>query len=365
MRKLLLPLLTLAAVTLFLGPPAVAAGTLRILAYEGYADDDWIKAFEHQTGARVNVVFAGSPEEMFAKMQGSAGADYDLVAIDTSIVKRYLDNGLIQPMDASKLTNLPNLQPAFAGIPQTKPDGKRYAVPIAWGSLGLVYSLDEFKEAPTSWNVLWDPKYKGRVPMGDDGNNNIVNTALSMGIADPYHLSDEQAKAVKKKLIDLKSNLLSYYSGGEEGVTLYQQNDIVLMTAFGELQYRQLQSRGLKVGSGAEGGGCRLGRLLGDQLQGRRRRSRPCLDQFLAPARDRPGDVGSLQLWQHDLRGGGLRLRRPAGLAGGAGELRDAHPALERSEGRPGAMTGTRGIRHPARSACRVAPAADDASVRR
>ena len=161
MRKLLLPLLTLAAVTLFLGPPAVAAGTLRILAYEGYADDDWIKAFEHQTGARVNVVFAGSPEEMFAKMQGSAGADYDLVAIDTSIVKRYLDNGLIQPMDESKLTNLPNLQPAFAGIPQTKPDGKRYAVPIAWGSLGLVYSLDEFKEAPTSWNVLWDPKYKG------------------------------------------------------------------------------------------------------------------------------------------------------------------------------------------------------------
>ena len=248
MRKLLLPLLTLAAVTLFLGPPAVAAGILRILAYEGYADDDWIKAFEHQTGARVNVVFAGSPEEMFAKMQGSAGADYDLVAIDTSIVKRYLDNGLIQPMDESKLTNLPNLQPAFAGIPQTRPDGKRYAVPIAWGSLGLVYSLDEFKEAPTSWNVLWDPKYKGRVLMGDDGNNNIVNTALSMGIADPYHPSDEQAKAVKKKLIDLKSNLLSYYSGGEEGVTLYQQNDIVLMTAFGELQYRQLQSRGLKVG---------------------------------------------------------------------------------------------------------------------
>src|SRR6516162_273042 len=107
--------------------------------------------------------------------------------------------------------------------------GARWAWSTAW--------------TPTSWNVLWDPKYKGRVPMGDDGNNNIVNTALSMGIADPYHLSDEQAKAVKKKLIDLKSNLLSYYSGGEEGVTLYQQNDIVLMTAFGELQYRQLQSR--------------------------------------------------------------------------------------------------------------------------
>src|SRR5262245_28254832 len=116
------------------------AETLRILAYEGYADQDWIDAFEKKTGADVNVVFASSPEEMFAKMQGSGGADYDMVAIDTSIIKRYIENGLVQPIDESKLSNLPNLLPDFSGIPQTKPNGKRYAVPIAWGSLGLIYS---------------------------------------------------------------------------------------------------------------------------------------------------------------------------------------------------------------------------------
>jgi putative spermidine/putrescine transport system substrate-binding protein/spermidine/putrescine transport system substrate-binding protein len=224
------------------------AETLRILAYEGYADQDWIDAFEKETGADVNVVFASSPEEMFAKMQGSGGADYDIVAIDTSIIKRYVENGLVQPIDEAKLKNLPNLLPNFAGIPQTKPDGKRYAVPIAWGSLGLIYSKAEFKQAPDNWNVLWDPAYKGRVLMGDDGNNNIVNTALSMGIKDPYHLTSQQQAEVKAKLIALKSNLLSYYAGGEEGVTLFEQNDVVLMTAFGELQYRELVKRGVDVG---------------------------------------------------------------------------------------------------------------------
>lgn len=227
---------------------AAQAETLRILAYEGYADEDWIAAFEQETGADVNVVFAGSPEEMFAKMQGSGGADYDLVAIDTSIIKRYTDNALLQPMDESKLSNLGNLLPAFAGISQTKPDGARFAVPIAWGSLGFIYSKAAFAEAPDNWNVLWDPAYKGRVLMGDDGNNNIVNTALSLGIKDPYHLTPEQAQEVKAKLIALKSNLLSYYSGGEEGVTLYEQNDVVLMTAFGELQHRELLKRGVDVG---------------------------------------------------------------------------------------------------------------------
>lgn len=240
--------LCLIALPVLLAGASAGAETLRILAYEGYADDSWIAEFEQQTGDEVNVVFAGSPEEMFAKMQGSNGGDYDLIAIDTSIVKRYVDNGLIQPFDDAKLPNLASLQPSFAGIEQTVRDGQRYAVPIAWGSLGFIYNADDFPTPPTSWSVLWDPAYQGRVLMGDDGNNNIVNTALELGLPDPYHLTPEQAQQVEDRLIALKSNLLSYYSGGEEGVTLFEQNDVALMTAFGELQYRELERRGLNVG---------------------------------------------------------------------------------------------------------------------
>lgn len=227
---------------------SAAAETLRILAYEGYADKDWVEAFEKESGADVSVAYAGSPEEMIAKMQGSKGADYDLVAIDTSIIQRYADLGLVQPMDEAKLSRLGNMLPSFRDIPQTKIDGKRYAVPIAWGSLGLIYDKATFPEAPKAWSVLWDPQYQGRVLMGDDGNNNIVNTALSLGIKDPYHLTPEQAAAVKAKLIELKKNLMSYYSGAEDGDTLFAQNNAVLMTAFGELQYAELKKKGLDVG---------------------------------------------------------------------------------------------------------------------
>jgi putative spermidine/putrescine transport system substrate-binding protein len=248
MRFASMLLIGISAAVTGLSAGAASAETLRILAYEGYADEDWIAAFEKQSGADVNVVFAGSPEEMFAKMQGSNGGDYDIVAIDTSIIGRYAQNGLIQPMDESKLTNLGNLTPSFAAIEQTIPDGKRLAVPIAWGSLGLIYDVATFPEAPKHWDVMWDPQYQGRVLQGDDGNNNIVNTALSLGIADPYNLSADDAARIKARLIELKQNLLSYYSGGEEGVTLFEQNDVVLMTAFGELQHRELVRRGLNVG---------------------------------------------------------------------------------------------------------------------
>ena len=39
----------------------------------------------------MNVVYTGSVDEMFAKMQGSKGADFDVVAFDTSAFARYID----------------------------------------------------------------------------------------------------------------------------------------------------------------------------------------------------------------------------------------------------------------------------------
>ena len=52
------------------------ADTLRLLTWEGYADAAWVKPFEEKTGAKCNIVYVGSADEMFAKMQGSKGADF-------------------------------------------------------------------------------------------------------------------------------------------------------------------------------------------------------------------------------------------------------------------------------------------------
>ena len=73
------------------------ASELRILTWEGYAEPDWVKPFEAANGVKCQIVYIGSVDEMFAKMQGSKGADYDVVAFDTSSFARYIENKLIQP----------------------------------------------------------------------------------------------------------------------------------------------------------------------------------------------------------------------------------------------------------------------------
>ncbi|VVC56856.1 putative spermidine/putrescine transporter subunit; periplasmic-binding component of ABC superfamily transporter [Beijerinckiaceae bacterium RH AL1] len=55
-------------------------GALNIVAWEGYAADDWIKPFEKDTGCKVNRKYAGSSDEMVALMRSGGGSEYDLVS---------------------------------------------------------------------------------------------------------------------------------------------------------------------------------------------------------------------------------------------------------------------------------------------
>ena len=41
--------------------------------------------------------------------------------------------------------------------------------------------------------ALWDPKYQGKVLAYDNGEHNFSFTALTQGVADPFHLVNTSA----------------------------------------------------------------------------------------------------------------------------------------------------------------------------
>jgi spermidine/putrescine-binding protein len=220
---------------------------LRILTWEGYAEPDWIEPFKQATGASVNIVYTGSVDEMFAKMQGSKGADFDVVAFDTSSFARYIDGNLIQPLDMAKIANAQHIVPSFQKVEPIMRGDKHYGVPFAWGSLPLVYDTEAFPTAPESWAVMWDEQYVQQMIALDDANNSVVLAALVLGLKDPYKLSDDEFNQVKEKLIAQKKLLLTYYAGFDDGVNIFAQNKIKLMFSMGEPQVPALQAKGVKA----------------------------------------------------------------------------------------------------------------------
>jgi spermidine/putrescine-binding protein len=231
--------------------PAVVraqSSKLRVFTWEGYAEAPFVEQFEKDNHCKVSVTYTSSTDEMFAKVSGSKGTDFDIVSVDTSSINRYKKQGLLLPFDLSLLPGRNKLIKVFADIKSISVGGKVLAQPIAWGGLPLVYSNKVFKTAPDSWAVIWDPKYAQQVIGQDDAIVQTASAALMLGLKNPFKLTDDQFAAVKDKLIKIKRNILSYYAGSDDGVRIFMDNQLALMQSFGEHQIKELKKRGADIG---------------------------------------------------------------------------------------------------------------------
>ena len=112
-------------------PPASAAGELHVLNWQGYGTDEaWaVKLFEDRTGFKVVHDYFNSEQEMLTKLRTSPGT-YDVVLINNTFTQQAAKEGLIQPIDSSKISNFPDLTPQLRDSPRFNIDGKLYG--IAW-----------------------------------------------------------------------------------------------------------------------------------------------------------------------------------------------------------------------------------------
>ena len=240
----------LAGMGALLATPAVLRAeqaTLRVFTWEGYAEPEVVSKFEAEHGCKLSLTYTGSVDEMFAKMQGSKGQDFDIVSFDTGSTARYVEEGLIQPLDAGQLSGRDGMIPVFKNQLSLETNGKLWGVPHAWGSLPLIYSTEAFAQAPDTWAVMWDPEFAQQVIALDDAINNTALAALILGYDQPFNLTDDQLAAVKMKLIEIKRNLLSYFAGYDEGVSIFADNGAKLMFAMGEPQAKSLKEKGVDV----------------------------------------------------------------------------------------------------------------------
>lgn len=240
------------AASFALASTSALAQDLRVLSWEGYADNDWVEQFEAEYGVDVSITYATSDEEIWAKIKGSEGQDFDLFAISSAELPRYVDAGLVVPHDVSALPNRKKGSERFADLSavsgMTK-DGDVYGIPYIYDSIGVVYNKDIVNPAPTSWEAFWDPAYAGQTLLYDSSHQGFSVCGLMMGVDDPFNMSDAELEECVGKLVEMKRNGLSFFTSPDEAVQLYNSNDVALIWAtFGQQQYTALLNAGANVG---------------------------------------------------------------------------------------------------------------------
>ena len=103
MLKKLIAVLLLACLAL-LPVCSLADGTLNVLNYGEYIDEQVLRNFEKEFGVKINYAFNDTPEAMYTKLQ--TGVSYDVVVTSDYMIDRLIREKKIMALDKSVVTNL-------------------------------------------------------------------------------------------------------------------------------------------------------------------------------------------------------------------------------------------------------------------
>ncbi len=232
-------------------PVLACAGTLRVLSWPGYADADLVKAFEARTGSQVSITFIDSDDALWERVQRNNGQDFDVFAVNTAELQRYIRALLVAPIDVTQIPNTARQLPRFRQFQRINGlvhHGQVFGIPYTYAEMGLIYDRQQVKTPPTSIAALWDPQYRGKVLLYNGSTHNFSLAAQSLG-SNPFQLKTNQWPAVVNQLIALRRNALGFYTQPDESVSLFRQKGAALMLAnYGSQQLHPLRAAGADVG---------------------------------------------------------------------------------------------------------------------
>jgi putative spermidine/putrescine transport system substrate-binding protein len=202
-------------------------GEVSIIAWAGYIERgetdknyDWVTEFEKKSGCKVSVKTAATSDEMVALMNEGG---FDLVTASGDASLRLVAGKRVQPINTALIPSWSTVDERLQSAPWHTVDGVHYGTPYVWGANVLMYNTKVFKEAPKSWNVVFEEmtlgdgkSNKGRVQAYDgpihvaDAANYLMFHKPELGIKDPYELTEDQYKAALE-LLRVQRTLVGRY----------------------------------------------------------------------------------------------------------------------------------------------------------
>lgn len=214
---------------------------LNVYNWGEYIDDesmDVVSEFERLTGCKVNYTTFESNENMYSKLSGG-GVSYDVIVPSDYMVERLMSEDMLEPLDYA---NIPNYEKYFDSEKYgylVENGISDYAVIYNVGTTILIYNTKYVKEKPTSWKVLWDEQYKGKVLMFNNPRDAFAIAQFLLG-QDLNTVSKEDWDNAAELLLEQRQKVKPEYvmdevfikmESGDYALASYYAGDYELMKA--------------------------------------------------------------------------------------------------------------------------------------
>ncbi len=203
---------------LVLALPTFAADTLHIFTWADYVSPEAVETFEKANNCKVVIDTFDSNESMYAKLKAGASG-YDLIFPTSYMIQLMADEGLIAELDHSKLTNLPNVDPAV--LDKVSDKSMRHGVPYTLAYTILACRNDKVSDPESSWSLFQRPEVKQRMTLLDDMRESIGAALKSLGHSintrDAAQLAAAQEVLLRWKTQAAKFDNEGYKAGLDSG----------------------------------------------------------------------------------------------------------------------------------------------------
>ncbi|MGL4380979.1 MAG: extracellular solute-binding protein [Vibrio sp.] len=199
----------LCAAALFTSNAMAKDQELYFYNWSEYIPSGILEEFTKETGIKVIYATYESNESMYAKLK-TQGKGYDLVVPSTYFVSKMRQEGMLQPIDHTKLSHFQDLDTNYLHKPFDP--NNQYSIPYIWGATGIGINSDMLdKKSLKNWSDLWDAKWVGQLMLMDDSRE-VFHIALSKLGYSPNTTNPEEIEAAYYELKKLMPNVLVFNS---------------------------------------------------------------------------------------------------------------------------------------------------------
>ena len=187
-----------------------SGATLQIYNWVAYVNQACLNNFAKRYNCKVQLTTFNTFNEAMSKLR--SGLTFDvLMGVTVDYLGQLIESKLIQPLNHSYIPNITQAWPDFAN--PFYDQSWRYTVPYTIYTTGISWRKDLVPENPYAmrnpWaQMLWQPKYKGKIAILDDYREAISLGLMKNGL---YNLNatDQRQIALSRNSLEDLSNLVN------------------------------------------------------------------------------------------------------------------------------------------------------------
>jgi putative spermidine/putrescine transport system substrate-binding protein len=194
--------------------PALAApaNTLTVGTWGGIWERAFKEAitpgFQRETNAQVTFDISSSQERVAKIRAQRSNQSMDIAMLTPEAMVFAMEEGLLEPIDTSVVTNLQDIDPRFRDI--FRKNDRYYAAGVSWSATGILWRKDLVPFEVRTWKDLWRPELRGKISIQNMPTLGAASFLLTSSIT--HGGTQHNVEPGWKALKELKPNIKFFFT---------------------------------------------------------------------------------------------------------------------------------------------------------